>query len=132
MEDAASKEVKNLIRAKAEQDVGRIAFQGSIEDIYILNLKTSAIHKVFIELCKSTFNELNDIKRLVKSLDYTWILDAHQTFVIRSERIGVHNFTSMDVSREAGQAVIDSYNNATGKRLKVNLDEPDVEIYCLV
>ncbi|MEM4713848.1 MAG: THUMP domain-containing protein, partial [Candidatus Bathyarchaeia archaeon] len=132
LEDIASKEVENLTGAKAEHDVGRIAFQASLEDIYLLNLKASTINKVFIELCKSTFEDLNDIYRIAKSLDYTWILDAQQTFAIRSERIGVHNFTSMDVSRVAGQAVIDSFVNATGKRLKVNLDEPDVEIYCLV
>jgi tRNA (guanine6-N2)-methyltransferase len=132
LEDVASKEVESLTGARAELDVGRIAFEGSLEDVYRLNLKASTINKVFIELCRSTFEGLNDIYRLAKSLDYTWILDAQQTFAIRSERIGVHNFTSMDVSRVAGQAVIDSFANATGKRLKVNLDEPDVEIYCLV
>ena len=132
LEDVASKEVESLTGARAELDVGRIAFEGSLEDVYLLNLKASTINKVFIELCRSTFEGLNDIYRLAKSLDYTWILDAQQTFAIRSERIGVHNFTSMDVSRVAGQAVIDSFANATGKRLKVNLDEPNVEIYCLV
>jgi len=132
LEDIASKEVESLIGVKAEQEVGRIAFQGSLEDIYLLNLKASTINKVFIELCRSTFEDLNDIYKLAKSLDYTWILDAKQTFAIRSERIGLHNFTSMDVSRVAGQAVIDSFASATGKRLKVNLDEPDVEIFCLV
>lgn len=132
LEDVASKEVENLTGAKAEQDVGRIAFQASLEDVYLLNLKASTINKVFIELYKSTFEDLNDIYRIAKSLDYTWIMDSQQTFAIRSERIGVHNFTSMDVSRVAGQAVIDSFASATSKRLKVNLDKPDVEIYCLV
>lgn len=132
LEDVASKEVENLIGVKAEQDVGRIAFKGSLENVYFLNLKASTINKVFIELCRSAFESLDDIYQLAKSLDYTWILDEQQTFAIRSERIGVHNFTSMDVSRVAGQAVIDSFANATGKRLKVNLDEPDVEIYCLI
>ncbi len=132
LEDVASKEVESLIGLKTEQDVGRIAFHGNLEDVYLLNLKASTINKVFIELYGSTFQSLNDIYRLAKSLDYTWILDAQQTFAIRSERVGVHNFTSMDVSRVVGQAVIDSFANATGKRLKVNLDEPDVEIYCLV
>ena len=132
LEDVASKEVESLTGVRAELDVGRIAFQGSLKDVYLLNLKAATINKIFIELCKSTFEGLNDIYKLAKSLDYTWILDAQQTFAIRSERTGVHNFTSMDVSRVAGQAIIDSFANATGKRLKVNLNEPDVEIYCLV
>ena len=132
LEDVASKEVEDLIGVKAERDVGRITFQANTTDIYKLNLAASTINKVFIELCSTTFENLNDIYKIARNIDYTWIIDAQQTFAIRSERVGVHNFTSMDVSRVAGQAVIDSFASATGKRLKVNLDEPDVEIYCLV
>jgi tRNA (guanine6-N2)-methyltransferase len=132
LEDVASKEVEDLIGVKAERDVGRITFQANTTDIYKLNLAASTINKVFIELCSTTFENLNDIYKIARNIDYTWIIDAQQTFAIRSERIGLHNFTSMDVSRVAGQAVIDSFANATSKRLKVNLDEPDVEIYCLV
>jgi tRNA (guanine6-N2)-methyltransferase len=132
LEDVASKEVEDLIGVKAERDVGRITFQANITDIYKLNLAASTINKVFIELCSTTFENLNDIYKIARNIDYTWIIDAQQTFAIRSERIGLHNFTSMDVSRVAGQAVIDSFASVTGKRLKVNLDEPDVEIYCLV
>jgi tRNA (guanine6-N2)-methyltransferase len=132
LEDVASKEVEGLIGVKVERDVGRITFQANVTDIYKLNLTASTINKIFIELCRSPFENINDIYKLAKNLDYTWIIDAQQTFAIRSERVGVHNFTSMDVSRVVGQAVIDSFASATGGRLKVNLDVPDVEIYCLV
>lgn len=42
--------------------------------------------------------------------------------------MGEHNFTSIDIGKVAGQAVIDSYIESHGHRLKVNLDEPDVII----
>ena len=38
----------------------------------------------------------------------------------------------MDVSRVVGRAIIDSYLNSFKVRLKVDLDSPDVEVYCLV
>jgi len=72
---------------------------------------------------------LDDIYRFVKSIDFAKFIEPWQTFAIRPERIGKHDFTSIDIGRVAGQAVIDSYLESRGHRLKVNLDNPDVEIY---
>jgi tRNA (guanine6-N2)-methyltransferase len=85
-----------------------------------------------IELCRESFEQLDDLYKLAKNVDYGWFINANQTFAVRSERVGVHDFTSIDVSRVVGQAVIDAFLEAHGKRLKVNLDNPDVEIYALV
>lgn len=132
LEDVAAKEVENLLGGKVEQDVGRIIFEGQVSDIYILNLKARTINKIFIQLCRSKFANLEDIYKLAKNLDYQWIINPEQSFAVRTQRLGTHNFTSMDVSRVVGQAIIDSYISATGKILKVNLDAPDIEVYCLV
>ncbi|MEM2263189.1 MAG: tRNA (guanine(6)-N2)-methyltransferase [Candidatus Bathyarchaeia archaeon] len=132
IEDIAAWEVQKLLGSRTVQDVGRILFEGCVSDIYQLNLKARTINKLFIQLCRSTFASLDDIYRIAKNMDYTWIIDPQQSFAVRTERIGVQNFTSMDVSRVVGQAIIDSYMEALGKRLKVNLNEPDVEVYCIV
>ncbi|MEM2281108.1 MAG: tRNA (guanine(6)-N2)-methyltransferase [Candidatus Bathyarchaeia archaeon] len=132
IEDIAAREVEEILDFKAERDVGRILFKGRVSDIYLLNLKARTINKIFIQLCHSRFENLNNIYTIAKNLDYTWIIDPQQSFAVRTERIGVHNFTSMDVSRVVGQAIIDSYASATGERLRVNLDAPDVEVYCIV
>jgi tRNA (guanine6-N2)-methyltransferase len=42
--------------------------------------------------------------------------------------MGEHGFTSVDVARVAGQAVIDAYLEAKGTRLKVDLTSPDVVV----
>jgi tRNA (guanine6-N2)-methyltransferase len=132
IEDIAAMEVEDLLGIKAQQDVGRILFEGHLSNIYLLNLKARTINKLFIQICHSNFEGLNDIYKIARNIDYTWIIDSQQSFAVRTERIGVHNFTSLDVSRVVGQAIIDSYMSTRGKRLRVNLDEPDVEIHCLV
>lgn len=132
IEDVAAKEVETLLGVKAQPDVGCILFEGRMSDVYTLNLKVRTINKIFIQLCRSFFENLEELYRVAKNLDYTWIIDAEQSFAVRTQRIGMHNFTSMDVSRVVGQAIIDSYASAAGKRLKVNLDAPDVEFYCIV
>ncbi len=132
IEDVASHEIERLLGCKATPDIGKVFFRSDLNAMYRLNLESRMLHKVIIQLCRSRFKDLDDIYRIAKRIDYTWIIDPDQSFAIRSERVGVHNFTSMDISRVVGQAVIDSYINSKSLRLKVDLDEPDVEILCLV
>ena len=132
IEDLACREVEKLILGKAFLDVAKVFFQAEIKSVYLLNLKASMLNKIFIMLCRGKFAQLRDLYSLSRHVDYGWIIDKSQSFAVRSERIGTHNFTSMDVSRVIGQAVIDSYQEAYKVRLKVNLDNPDVEIYALV
>lgn len=46
------------------------------------------------------------------------------TFAIRARRTGVHDFTSVELGREAGSAAW----NALGGALSVDLDQPDLEL----
>lgn len=72
---------------------------------------------------------LEGIYSVVKGLEFTSFIDPWQSFAIRSERVGEHSFTSIDISRVAGQAVIDSYMESRNVRLRVDLEDPDIEIY---
>jgi len=132
LEDVAAREVELLIGCRAQPDVGKVFFQAPLEAVYRLNLAARTLHRVFIRLCRESFEGLDDLYRIAVGLDYGDFIDPHQSFAIRSERVGVHCFTSMDVSRVVGQAVIDSHLASRGCRLRVDLDEPDVELYCLV
>jgi len=132
LEDLVCGEIKKLTGGSAVPDVAKVFFQTDIKNLYLLHLKASMLNKIFIALCRERFTKLEDLYRVARGVDYGWIIDKEQSFAVRSERIGVHDFTSMDVSRVVGQAVIDSYQEAYKTRLKVNLDEPDVEIYALV
>ncbi len=105
----------------------RVLIEGNENCIYVLNNFARTINKVLVLLGRENVNGLEDIYRKAVSLDYTFI-KPNQSFAIRAERSGVHDFTSIDISRAVGQAVIDSYNKGTGKRLKVDLSTPDVEI----
>jgi tRNA (guanine6-N2)-methyltransferase len=132
LEDLACREIERLTGGSAVPDVAKVFFQADIESVYLLHLKASLLNKIFIALCRQSFTKLDDLYRIARGVDYGWIIDKDQSFAVRSERIGVHDFTSMDVSRVVGQAAIDSYQEAYRTRLKVDLDEPDVEIYALV
>ena len=53
------------------------------------------------------------------------ILKEGQSFAIRARRAGNHDFTSRDIGVACGDAVYEKMN----RKIKVDLDEPDVEIF---
>ncbi|KAA0008175.1 MAG: class I SAM-dependent RNA methyltransferase [Thermoplasmata archaeon] len=129
LEEISSKEIEELggrilgIR----KGKGRVFFEGDRELVPKLNFFSRTLERVLILIENTHIDELKDIYRCMKSLDYSFI-KPYQSFAIRSLRVGEHEFTSMDISREAGQGVIDSYMLGKGHRLRVDLDNPDVII----
>ena len=134
LEDVCAREVKSILGLPKLPELGwgRIFFEGPLEAVYELNLWARTMHKLFLLLYRGRFESLEDIYRAARGLDYTNIIRPEQSFAIRAERVGKHDFTSIDVASTVGQAVIDSYMASKGVRLKVNLDKPDVEIYAFV
>ncbi len=50
----------------------------------------------------------------------------NSTFAVRAKRAGEHKYTSQDVAKEVGSAILSANKE---KNLKVNLSEPDAKIY---
>ncbi|MGP3667984.1 MAG: tRNA (guanine(6)-N2)-methyltransferase [Candidatus Bathyarchaeota archaeon] len=131
-EDVAAKEVQDILGVEVKLDVGKIFFNSNVNAIYMLNLDGRCIHKVFIVLGVLKFKNLDEIYRETRRIDYGWIIGSNQSFAVRAERHGYHNFTSLDVAAVVGKAIIESFLEAYNVRLKVNLKNPDVEFYAFV
>ncbi len=129
LEDISAREIEVLGGKIREVRVGkgRVFLEGDLELVVKLNYLARTVERVMVLLKVEKFESLNDIYRIVKEIDFSFI-KPNQSFAIRPLRVGEHEFTSLDVGRVAGQAVIDSYIESKGVRLKVNLDEPDIII----
>ncbi len=84
------------------------------------------IHRITALQHVGIADSLDEVEAAVRSADFSWLPDA--PFAIRAARIGDHSFRSPDLGRVAGAAVIDEHRAATGRRLPVDLDDPEVEI----
>ncbi len=129
LEDVSAKEVESLgfkVR-EVRRGKGRVFLEGDELTAVKLNYLARTVERVLILLRFERFESLDDVYRIVREIDFSFI-KPDQSFAIRPLRVGEHEFTSLDVGRIAGQAVIDSYMESRGVRLKVNLDEPDVII----
>lgn len=126
LEDVAAEEIEKLGGRVIEirQNRGRVFFEGSRKMIPAINSYSRILERLNVLLYRGKFSELSEIYSAVKKLDFEFL--KGKTFAVRSMRAGVHDFTSVDVARVAGQAVIDSFMESYGERLKVDLSNPDV------
>lgn len=131
LEDVAVRELKEL-GVEAQAGVGRVFFQAELKDAIRLNLSSRTLHRVVLTLLKSEVGSLDDIYREARSVDFTGLIGRGQSFAVRAERAGRHDFTSLDVAAKVGQAIVDSYREACGHRLRVDLKRPDVIVRCLL
>jgi tRNA (guanine6-N2)-methyltransferase len=132
VEDVSARELAEITGLSTSVDVGKVFFRGPLEAMYTVNYSARTINRLYLLLAREEFTSLSDIYRIAKSVDYTSVLAPDMSFAVRCERVGEHDFTSIDVARVVGQAVIDSYMESRGTRPRVNLDEPDVEISVFV
>ena len=125
LEDVVAKEIEELGGRITRLSRGRVYFEGDLRLVAVLNYWGRTIERVVLLLKESRVENLDEVYKEIRELDFS-IIKPHQSFAVRSKRVGVHDFTSIDIARVAGQAVIDSYLASKAVRLRVNLDEPDV------
>lgn len=132
LEDVSARELSDLLRVKVEQDVAKVFFSAGLEAMYSVNLASRTVNRLILRLARERVEGLQDVYKVAKDVDYAWCIGESQSFAVRAERVGKHSFTSVDVAAAVGQGVIDSYARSRGVRLKVDLDNPDVEILTLL
>ncbi len=71
---------------------------------------------------------LGEIKRVVDSVSWDDYIPLDRSFAVRTERIGEHDFRSLDVEREAGGVIVNWFLERYGRRPPVDLEDPWVTV----
>ncbi len=137
LEDVTKEEIKEILGVEAKERpfgiLGRVLFE--IKDplkVAEFTYVTKTSNRVILMLkhfkTKRTKEGLDIIYKETKDIDWSEWLDQNQTFAVRTERMGVHEYTSVDINSVVGQAIVDSIKESKGYRQKVDLETPDVII----
>ena len=105
---------------------GALKAQGDQEDVFKLNYLGKTFHRVYIDLAEGEFEGLDEIYEDILSVNFADYIYPTQSFAVRSEIEGEQDFSSMDLERKVGQAVVDSFKEEKGERLEVDLDDPNL------
>lgn len=128
LEEEACRELRefNVKVTEVRRFRGRIFFECPELEVVRLNYWARCLERIIIILLRCEVEGLEQIYKRIRNLEFGCWIDGDQSFAVRASRIGSHPYISMDIAREAGRAVIDSYMSSRGTRLKVNLNKPDV------
>ncbi len=95
-------------------------------------MRAKTVNRVYLLLAREEISSLEEIHKMAREVDYSFI-EKDQTFAVRAERSNKKfPSTSPEIAAAVGSAVVDSYMGSNGSRLRVDLRNPDVEIYVLV
>ncbi len=107
--------------------------QGSLEWIYSRTSSMRSLHAAILLLASTrvpkTRDALEEVYRVALSSGAVSYIPEGSNFAVESMRIGEgHEYTSMDLSRVVGQAVIDAARSS-GKSIGVRLNSPTIIVY---
>lgn len=79
---------------------------------------------VYISICDVVPSEMDEI--VEKCVEIGKKFRRNSSFAIRARRVGEHSFSSSEICIEAGSRILKEFKD---KKLKVDLEEPDEEIF---
>ncbi len=133
LEDFLYSELKEKLNVFIEKkEDGKVICKADALGVFKANFLLNSCERVSILLKDTEFSDLEDIYYITKSIPFEEFIQKNQSFRIVSERKGTHNFTSQDIAKITGQAVIDRYREKKKIRLKVDLEMPDIKVICKV
>jgi len=101
-EEYSAHEAELLGCRAIETRQARVVLEGDYSCIYVLNNFARTINKVLVLLSREAVQNLDDIYSKALSIDYSFI-KHDQSFAVRSERSGIHEFTSIDIAKVVGR-----------------------------
>jgi len=133
LEEVAAEELSSFGLTVASTEPGVVNFEGpefpSAEGVSVLrelNHWVRGVDRLGVLLAAGEARDLDGCYELARAVDYGALIGARQSFAVRAQRQGTHPFGSLEVAGAVGEAVIDSFAAASGRRLAVSLRRPEV------
>lgn len=132
MEDVCGREISELIKVKGRISPSVVVFEPKkMLDLCILCYKAQSVKKVLFLFDEFVVSEdldltLKGIKDIIKKTDISEWLSSDLTFKAECQRLGNHNFSSIDIDKETGGFVLERV------KAKVNLDNPELIFYIYI
>jgi tRNA (guanine6-N2)-methyltransferase len=124
-EDLLIRELEKLGYRGVVLRPAKVMVKGKERDVVRLNFWLRQAHRVFLLLNEGRIENLDDVYRIAKEINYSEYFNEKRSFAVRGRRFGKHPFTSVDAAAIVGKAVVEHFKG----KIKANLKNPEVEIY---
>lgn len=122
LENIAQDEIKKLIQESSEILIqGKLIINTTEEKIGNLIYNTRSLTYVYELLKESQITNLEQIREIAKDIDFKNIIK--QNFMVQCNREGQHPFKSIDIEKELGAYIHETY------KFPVNLENPITTVF---
>lgn len=133
IEDTAALEIKELIKASSEIRESCVIFSiKDFDDLAKLCYTAQSVSRILFLLDYFKIKNIEDIREKVERMNFDKFLNKNNAFVVRSERIGEHSFTSSEIEAKTGEFIIEKIKKGKSYTQKVDLNNPDIVVFIYV
>lgn len=128
MEDILASELKNLGAENIEVGNRAVSFTADRAMLYRANLWSRVATRFLVPVVSFEAHDAEELYDKAKSIDWSEYLDPEMTFAISSTVYSDEFTHSMYVAYRVKDAIVDQFNEKTGKRPSVSLTNADLQI----
>lgn len=130
LEDLLVLEALNIGKASSYQVLNRGVLLSDVNDrrVHALLDQSRYLTSASAVLISGTIGDsIEDVKRVSDEVQWERAIPNHSTVAVRTERVGKHSFTSLDVNRCVGDSILTKTRSANLK-VAVHLNSPNVVV----
>jgi len=128
-EDILAQELRVLGAQNVEQGVRMVSFSGDTGFMYKANLSLRTALKILKPIKTFKVFDEESLYKGVKSIDWSEILFANQTFVVDATVYSEAFNNSLFVVLKSKDAIVDQFREQFGKRPSIDKQHPDIRIH---
>lgn len=128
-EDILAQELRVLGAQNVEQGIRMVSFSGDTGFMYKANLSLRTALKILKPIKTFKVFDEESLYKGVKSIDWSEILFANQTFVVDATVYSEAFNNSLFVVLKSKDAIVDQFREQFGKRPSIDKQHPDIRIH---
>lgn len=130
LEDLLGSEVAGIAKGQAERVINRGVLLAEAREERLVPLidQSRFLTSASVLLGQGTVDgSLESVLRAAGEIDWARVIPAGSTLAVRTERVGKHEFTSIDVNRAVGEVILRKAREG-GLSVNVHLNAPNVVV----
>ncbi len=113
-----------------ENKLVEIESQDYVSDLIKIVFFSGTVKKVLLEIDRFFVEDIGDIYENTVNIPWHDYFSEERTFAVRALDLGTNlNYKKSDIERDAGQGIVDLFLKERGRKPKVRLSEPDIEVF---
>src|SRR3989344_6890400 len=131
IEDTASTEIKELIRAECKIEEACIVFDfKKFEDLCLLCYKSQSVDRIVYLIGELEFHNFHEeFEKFLKKADIAGWIKKYKNFKVECSRTGKHDFKSVDAETQFAKFILNKYKN---EEPRFNLKEYDIIFFIYI